>query len=87
MLKHNFDARKENETFKEDRKEILQENITYTLGAKLVYEIQVYDMHPLFDHTNKEKPLEKVSNLRKFLGSCVKLLNDKNSLQILHNLL
>jgi hypothetical protein len=30
---------------------------------------------------------EKVSNLKNFLGSCVKLLNDKNSLQILQNML
>jgi hypothetical protein len=44
-------------------------------------------MPPIFDQTNKEKPLEKVSNLRNFLGSCVKLLNDINSLQILQNIL
>jgi hypothetical protein len=53
----------------------------------LVDEIPVYDMPPLFDQTNKEHPSEKVSNLRNFLGYCVKLMNDRNSLQILQNIL
>jgi hypothetical protein len=47
----------------------------------------VYDMPSLFDQINKEKPLEQVSNLRNFLGSCVKLINDKKSLQVLKKLL
>jgi hypothetical protein len=47
----------------------------------------VYDIPPLFDQTRKEKPSEKVSNLRNIFGSCVKLLNDKNSLQVLQSLL
>jgi hypothetical protein len=65
----------------------LKENIVSTSGTKPVDEVPVYDMPPLFDQTNKEKPLEKVSNLRNFLGSCVKLLNDKNYLQVLQSLL
>lgn len=40
-----------------------------------------------FDQTNQEHTSDQVSNLRNFLGSCVKLLNDKNSLKVLHNLL
>jgi hypothetical protein len=44
-------------------------------------------MPPLFDHTSKEHHSKQVSNLRNILGSCVKLLNDRNSLQILQNLL
>jgi hypothetical protein len=44
-------------------------------------------MPSLFDQTNQEKSSKQVSNLRNFLGSCVKLLNDKNSLQVLQNLL
>jgi hypothetical protein len=47
----------------------------------------MYDMPSLFDQTNQEQSSEQVSNLRNFLRSCVKLLNDKNSLQVLHNLL
>jgi hypothetical protein len=76
---------KRKEIFKEARKEILKENIVSTSGTKPVDEIPVYDMPPLFDQTSKENPSEKVSNLRNFLGSCVKLLNDRNSLQILQN--
>jgi hypothetical protein len=44
-------------------------------------------MPPLFDQTNKDQPSEQVSNLKNFLGSCVKLLNDKISLQVLQSLL
>jgi hypothetical protein len=82
-----FDAHKEKEIFKEARQEILKENIVSTSGTKPVDEIPVYDMPSLFDQTNQEKSSEQVSNLRNFLGACVKLLSDKNSLQVLHNLL
>jgi hypothetical protein len=44
-------------------------------------------MPSIFDHTNQKESSEKVSNLRNFLGSCVKLLNDKNPLQVLQNML
>jgi hypothetical protein len=44
-------------------------------------------MPHLFDQTSRDQPSEQVSNLRNFLGSCVKLLNDKNSLQVLQSLL
>jgi hypothetical protein len=44
-------------------------------------------MPPLFDQTSREKPLEKESNLRNIFWSCVKLLNEKNSLQVLQRLL
>jgi hypothetical protein len=53
-----FDARKEKETFKEARQEILKENIASTSGTKPVDDIPVYDMPPLFDQTNREKPSE-----------------------------
>jgi hypothetical protein len=82
-----FDVCKEKETFKEARQEILKENIVSTSGTKPVDDIPVYDMPPLFDQTNREQPSEQVSNLRNFLGSCVKLLNDKNYLQVLQCLL
>jgi hypothetical protein len=78
---------KEKEIFKEDRHNILKENIMSTSGTKPLDEVPVYDMPSLFDQTSKEYPSEKVSNLRNFLGSCVKLLNDKNYLQVLQTLL
>jgi hypothetical protein len=62
-------------------------NIVSTSGTKSVDEIPVYDMPPLFDQTSKEQPSEEVSNLINFLGSCVKLLNDKKYLQVLESLL
>jgi hypothetical protein len=58
-----------------------------TSGTKPEDEIPIYDMSSLFDQSNQEQSSDKVSNLRNLLGSCVKLLNDKNSLQILQNLL
>jgi hypothetical protein len=82
-----FDAQKKKRPFKEARQDILKENIASTSGTKPVDDVPVYDMPPLFDQTNKEKPSEKVSNLRNFLVSCVKLLNDKSSLQVLQNML
>jgi hypothetical protein len=81
----NFDVHKEKEIFKEDRQEILKEKNVSTLGTNPIDEIPVYDMPPFFYQTNKEQPSEQLSNLRNFLGSCVKLLNDINSLQIFQN--
>jgi hypothetical protein len=69
------------------RQEILKENIASTSTKKPEDEIPLYEMPPLFDHTNKDKPSEQVSNLRNFFGSCVKFLNDKNYLQVLQSLL
>jgi hypothetical protein len=65
----------------------LKENIVSTSGTKPIDVIPMYEMRPLFDQTKKEKLSEKVSNLRNFWGSCVNLLNDINSLQILQNML
>jgi hypothetical protein len=42
--------------------------------------------HP-FDHTNRDQSSEKVSNLRNFMVSCLKLLNDQTSLQVLQSLI
>jgi hypothetical protein len=44
-------------------------------------------MPPSMDHTSKGQPLEKLSNLKTFLQSCVKLLNDPSSIKVLQNLL
>ena len=85
--KKKFNARKEKEILKEARHEILKEKIASTSGTKPVDEIPFNDMPSLFDQTNQEQSSEQVSNLRNFLGACVKLLSDKNSLQVLENLL
>jgi hypothetical protein len=45
------------------------------------------DMPSLFDQTNQEQSSYQVIILRNFLGSCAKLLNDKNSLQVVQTLL
>jgi hypothetical protein len=81
-----FDAFKE-DTFKEARHDILKENILSTSGNNPIDVVPLYDMPQLFDQTNKDQPAEKVSNLRKFWVSSVKLLNDKSSLPVLQNLL
>ena len=39
------------------------------------------------DHNRKGQPLEKVSNIKTFLQSCVKLLNDPSSVKVLQNML
>jgi hypothetical protein len=50
-----------------------------TSGTKRGDDVVVYDMPHMFEQTNIDHPSEQVSNLRNFLGSCVKLLNDTNS--------
>jgi hypothetical protein len=74
---------KKKEIFKEVKQEIRKENVLSTSGTMPIDEIPVYEMPPLFDQTSKDQPSEKVSNSRNFLGSCVKLLNDRNYLQVL----
>jgi len=52
----NFDARKEKDTLKESRKDILKENIASISGTNTGYDVPMYDMPHLFDHSRKEKP-------------------------------
>jgi Golgi nucleoside diphosphatase len=47
----------------------------------------MYDMPYSMDHTSKGHPLEKVSTIKNFLQSCVKLLNDPSFVKVLTNLL
>jgi hypothetical protein len=58
-----------------------------TSGTKRGDDVVVYDMPHMFEQTSRDHPSKQVSNLRNFLGSCVKLLNDKNSLEVLQSLL
>jgi hypothetical protein len=78
---------KEKETFKEARQEILKENIASTSTMQQNHDRPMYEMPPSMDHTSKGQPSEKVSNLKTFLQSCVKLLNDPSSIKVLQNLL
>jgi hypothetical protein len=82
-----FDVCKEKETLKQAIQEILQEHIAYTLGTNPRDDVPVYDMPHLFDQTRRDQYSEQLSNLRIFLVSCLKLLNDKTSLQVLQSLL
>jgi hypothetical protein len=47
----------------------------------------MYEMPPPMDHTSKGQPLAKVSSIKGFFQSCVKLLNDPSSIKVLQNLL
>jgi hypothetical protein len=47
----------------------------------------MYEIPYSMDHTNKGQPLEQVSNIKTFLQSCFKLLNDPSSVKVLQNLI
>jgi hypothetical protein len=44
-------------------------------------------MPPSLDHTNEAQPLGKVSTIKDFMQSHVKLLNDTSSVKLLQNML
>jgi hypothetical protein len=46
-----------------------------------------YEMPPLLDHTNEMQPTGQVSTIKGFFQSCVKVLNDPSSVNILQNIL
>jgi hypothetical protein len=47
----------------------------------------MYNMPLSMDHTSEAPPLVLVSTINNFLQSCVKLLNDQSSFQILQHML
>jgi hypothetical protein len=47
----------------------------------------MYEIPSSMDHTNEAQPLEKVSTIKMFLQSCVKLLNDPSFVKVLKNML
>jgi hypothetical protein len=51
------------------------------------YDTPIFDMPQSLDHTYKGEKTKKVSNLKNFLESCFKLLNDKNSMDLFKNML
>jgi hypothetical protein len=58
-----------------------------TSNAHPGYDVILYDMPHPYDHTREYHPSQKVSNLRNFLVSCLKLLNDQTSIQASQSLL
>jgi hypothetical protein len=46
-----------------------------------------YEMYSLLDHTNEMQPMGKVSTIKGYLQSCVKVLSDSSSVKILQNIL
>jgi hypothetical protein len=47
----------------------------------------MYEIPSSMDHTSKGQPLEKVSTIKTFLESCVKLLNEPSYVKVLQNML
>jgi hypothetical protein len=70
--------RKERDTYKKARKELLETE----WGASTSQ--PVYDMPPAYDHSMTERPVEKVSTLKSFLKSCLELMKDETALNMLH---
>jgi len=74
-----FDPQQEKEMYHMTRKEILGLDwITPTSTAP-----PMVDMPSIYDHTIPEKMLEKVSNLRELLRSCVELMKNEITLNAL----
>jgi hypothetical protein len=82
-----FDVGKEKETFKEARQEFLTQDVASTSVAQHTQNVPMYEIPLSMDHTNKTQPEEKVSTIKTFLQSCVKLLNDPSSVKVLQNML
>jgi hypothetical protein len=82
-----FDAGKEKETFKEARQKFLKQNLASTSVPQQNRNSPMYEMPSSMDHTSKGQPLEKVSTIKMFLQSCVKILNDPSSVKVLQNML
>jgi hypothetical protein len=69
------------------RHDTLKENIVSTLVAQQNQDSPMYEIPYSVYHTSKEQHLEKVSTLKTFLQSCVKLLNDPSSVEVSKNIL
>jgi hypothetical protein len=82
-----FDAKKENDTFKEARQELLKQYVASTSFSQHTQNVPMYEIPSSMDNTNEAQPLGKVSSIKTFLQSCVKLLNDTSSVKFLKNIL
>jgi hypothetical protein len=78
---------KKKETFKEARQEFLKQDVASTSAVQHTQNVPMYEMPSSMDHTNEAQPLGKVSTIKTFLQSCVKLLNDPSSVKVLQNML
>jgi hypothetical protein len=86
QLNH-FDVQKEKETFKEERHEFLKKHFSSTSTVQKNHNSPMYKNPSSMDHTSKAQPLERVSNMKSNLQSCVNILNDPPSIKIFQNLL
>jgi hypothetical protein len=85
--KKQFDAQNEKEIFKQARQEFMKPDIASTSTVQYNKEVPAYEMPPSLDHTTETHPLGKVSTIKGFLQSCVRLLNDPSSIKTLQNML
>jgi hypothetical protein len=70
---------------KEARQEFYKEDITST--AQQSKESPEYEMLPSLDHTNEMQHKEKVSTIKGFFQSFVKVLSDPSFVKILENII
>jgi hypothetical protein len=82
-----FDTQNEKEIFKQAKQEFMKLEITLTSTVQHNKEVPQYDMPPSLDHTKEMQPMGKVSTIKGFLKSCVKLLNDPSSVKVVQNML
>jgi hypothetical protein len=47
----------------------------------------MYDMPPAYDHLIIERKVEKESTLKSFLKSCLELMKDETTLNMLHGMI
>jgi hypothetical protein len=78
---------KEKETFKEARQEFKKVDTALTSTMQPFKEAPEYEMSSSLDHTNGMQPKGKVSTIKGFLQSCMKVLSDPSSMKILQNIL
>jgi hypothetical protein len=77
----------EKDIFKQERQEFNKEDMVLTSTMQQSKEALEYYMPPLVDHTNEMKPLGKVSTIKGFLQSCIKVVNDPSFIKIFQNIL
>jgi hypothetical protein len=65
----------------------LKPDIESTSTAQHTEDVPTYEIPSSLDHTNEAQHLGQVSTIKDFLQSCVKLLNDQSSVEVLHNML
>jgi hypothetical protein len=84
-----FDPAKEKDTYKKERKEVIGEKwiATTSIAPPLYNRSSVYNMPPVYDHTDTERQFEKVRTLKSFLKSCLELMKDKTALSILRGMI